>query len=52
MTKKKRKKSLKTLEKEHTALGKQIEKMQKQEAKNAEVKELKKQLKKLKGKKK
>ena len=49
---KKRKKSLKTLEKEHKALGKKIEKRRKQEAKKAEIADLKKQLKKLKGKKK
>jgi len=52
LTKKKRKKTLKTLEKRHTALGKEIEKRQKQEAKKAEVAALQKQLKKLKGKKK
>ncbi len=52
MTKKKRKKTLKALEKRYNALGKEIEKRQKQEAKKAEVKELEKRLKKLKGKKK
>jgi len=52
LTKKKRKKSLKTLEKEHKALGKWIEKVRKQEAKKSEVAELKKKLKKLQGKKK
>ena len=49
---KKRKKSLQTLEKEHKALGKRIEKLRKKEAKKAEVKQLEKKLKKLKGKKK
>ena len=52
MTKKKRKTSLKTLEKEHKALGKKIEKRQKAEAKKSEIADLKKQLKKLTGKKK